>query len=141
MERISYTVDFVSFLLQNVKNLGEINQIILFGSVARGESNRDSDIDLFIDSSKLNKIKIDKIKERFFSSTKFRNYWKPLGVENEINVTTGKIDDWKLKDSFVSSAIFLYKKYSPDSGSGESKVLLSWESPKKNSNRVMLNKV
>lgn len=140
MERISYAVDFVSFLIQNVKDLEKVNQIILFGSVARGESNKDSDIDLFVDSSKLAKLNVDKIKERFFSSVKFRNYWKPLGIENELNIIVGNVDDWKLKDSFVGSSIILYKKYSPDSGSGESKVLLSWESPKKNSHRVMLNK-
>ena len=50
---IAYAMDFSSFLIQ--KTSGEkIKNIILFGSVARGEAGKESDVDLFIDVTKTN---------------------------------------------------------------------------------------
>jgi len=56
---ISYSIDFVSFLIQKTKSREKIKNIILFGSVARGEADRESDIDLFIDIVRED-IKIEK---------------------------------------------------------------------------------
>ena len=53
---ISYASNFVSFLLKyEISN--EINKIILFGSVATGSFDKESDIDLFIDIKEKNKNK------------------------------------------------------------------------------------
>lgn len=143
MELIAYAMDFSSFLVQNVKNLKEINSIILFGSVARGDAKRESDVDIFIDLLKYNQ-KVEKeiqgIKEKFFDSVKYKKYWKIFGIENEINIAVGKLEEWSLKDSMVGSSIILYQKYSPILKGGKNKMILSWASPKNNSNRVMLNK-
>lgn len=143
MELISYALDFVSFLVQNLKEIDEIKAIILFGSVARGEATKKSDVDIFIDVvGKENKIekKVKKINEKFFNSVKFKNYWKLLSIENEINVIVGKLDKWKLKDSMLGSSIILYQKYAPKLENGKNKALLIWETIKQNSKRVMLNK-
>jgi len=51
---IAYAMDFASFLIQKIKNIDNINNIILFGSVAREEADKTSDIDIFIDVVKEN---------------------------------------------------------------------------------------
>lgn len=114
---IAYSEDFVSFLLEKIdKNGDKIKQIILFGSVARGESNKDSDIDLFIDvlDKKLEK-EINDIKERFYESIKVKKYWSLLGVKNEINCSVGKLEEWdNLQRSLIANGIVLYGKYKKD---------------------------
>ena len=143
MELIGYALDFVSFLMQNIKEKNNVNSIILFGSAAREEATKESDVDIFADLKESNK-KIEKeIKEilnRFYESARFKNYWKPIGLENKINIITGKLNEWKLKDSMLGNSIILYQKYSPKLEDGKSKVILSWENPKNNSKIVMLNK-
>jgi len=46
---IIYASSFVTYLLAHLKNLNNITKIILFGSVARGEATKESDVDLFIE--------------------------------------------------------------------------------------------
>lgn len=143
MELISYAMDFVSFLMQNLKTSEKIKSIILFGSVARGDAGKESDVDIFIDvvedEKKIEK-QIEKIKSSFFNSIKFNKYWKLLDITNDINVIVGKIDKWKLKDSMLGNAIVLYQKYVPVLEKGKNMIILSWGVIKQNSKRVMLNK-
>jgi len=143
MKFISYALDFISFLMQNLKETKQIKSIILFGSAARGEAKKDSDIDVFIDVSE-NEKQIDKearkLAEKFFDSIKFKNYWKLLGIENEINVIVGKLEKWKLKDSMLGSSIVLYEHYKPKLEKGKNLAILNWSNIKPNSKRVMLNK-
>ncbi len=143
MELISYAMDFASFLIQNLKDKEKIKSVILFGSVARGEGSKKSDVDIFVDvflKSKTLEKSILEIKESFFDSIKFKDYWEPLGIDNEINVIVGKLDNWKLKDSMLGSSIILYEKYSPKLDDGKNKVILFWDAIKNSSRRVMLNK-
>ncbi|MBI2137532.1 nucleotidyltransferase domain-containing protein, partial [Candidatus Woesearchaeota archaeon] len=42
-------MDVASFLVQKVSEREKIRNIILFGSVARGEADKTSDVDLFVD--------------------------------------------------------------------------------------------
>jgi len=143
MELISYALDFVSFYVQNSKNVESIKSIILFGSVARKEETKDSDIDLFIDiikdGQKIEK-EAKKILEKFYDSIKYKNYWKLLGVKNEFSIIVDKLEDWKLKDSMLGSALTLYSPYSPRLDNGKNKSIVYWENIKNNSHRVMLNK-
>lgn len=143
MELVSYALDFVSFLVQNFKEIGRIKSIILFGSVARGEAEKNSDIDIFVDverdEKKIEK-EIKKIRNDFFNSVKFRKYWELLGIENEINPVVGRIDKWKLKDSMLGNAIILYENYKPKLENGRNIAVLTWGNIKPNSIRVMLNK-
>ena len=143
MELISYAMDFVSFFMQNSKNLERINTIILFGSVARGEANKKSDIDLFFDVKNNEKIvekEVEKIKKGFYNSTKFKNYWRLFGIDNEINIVIGILKDWKLKDSMPGSSLILYEPYSPRLKEGKNKTIIIWENIKNNSKRVMFSK-
>ncbi|MBU3912772.1 MAG: nucleotidyltransferase domain-containing protein [Nanoarchaeota archaeon] len=143
MELVSYAADFASFLIQNTKNMEKIKSIILFGSVARGEAGKESDVDIFVDvlnDEKEIEKEVKQIGKKFFSSVKFKSYWKLLNVKNEINVIVGKLENWKLKDSMLGSSIVLYQKYSPILENGKNEVILTWSNIKPNSKRVMLNK-
>lgn len=142
MGLIAYSMDFASFLVQNIKNLDKIKSIILFGSVARGEETEDSDVDIFIDSleEKVVEKEVKNLKDKFYDSVKFKKYWALLGAKNEINIIVGKLEDWKLKDSMLGSAIILYQGYSSKIGDGKNKAILSWSNIKPDSKRVMLNK-
>jgi predicted nucleotidyltransferase len=143
MELISYASDFVSFIIQNSKNTEKINSIILFGSVARKQATKESDIDLFIDVSdneqEIEK-EVNKILQDFYKSIKYKNYWSLYGINNEFSIIVGKINEWKLKDSMLGNSLVLYGKYSPKLDDGENKTIISWETIKNNSKRVMLNK-
>jgi len=143
MELISYAIDFISFFIQNTKHLENIKTIILFGSAARNQATKESDIDIFIDIYK-NEKNIEKeiktITQEFFNSTKYRNYWKLLNIKNEINIIVGKIDKWKLKDSMLGNSIILYQNYAPKLEQGTNKTLFSWGKIEQDSKRVMLNK-
>lgn len=114
---IAYAQDFVSFLLDKLnKDSMKINQIILFGSLARGEAEKGSDVDLFIDTTdeKIEEM-IKQIKEKFYESVKFKKYWKLLGIRNEINCITGKLKEWEdLRRSIIANGIVLFGKYKSD---------------------------
>ena len=143
MELISYASDFVSFLIQNIKDMSNIKSIILFGSVARNQAEKESDVDIFIDvigNEKDTEKEVKKITDKFFDSVKFQKYWKLFNIKNEINVIVDELDKWKLKDSMLGNALILYQKYSPILENGKNKAILSWSKIKPDSRRVMLNK-
>ena len=139
---ISYAADFASFLIRNT-DIGNIKEIILFGSASRLEADMDSDVDIFINISnkdpKLEK-NVKEIKEQFFGSAKYKNYWKLLGITNNINIIVGLLKDWKLENSIASTGITLYGKYQRKPLNGKDAVLLVWENVKPDSTRVLLNK-
>ncbi len=118
---IAYAQDFTSFLLENLNNKSDkVENIILFGSVSRGEENKKSDIDIFIDiiddsiENDLEK-EINKIKDKFYDSIKIKKYWLLLGIKNEINCIVGKLNDWEdIHRSIISNGIVLYGKYKKD---------------------------
>jgi len=141
---IAYAMDFASFLIQKIKEKEKIKNIILFGSVAREEAEKTSDVDIFVDVVK-NNVKLEKEINRclddFLNSTKYKNYWKMLGVENEIKLTIGELDKWKeLKPSIAANGILLYGKFKPEIKEGIHKTFFIWENIKPNSKRVLFNK-
>ncbi len=141
---ISYAMDFSSFLMQKTKAREKIKNIILFGSVSRNEAGRKSDVDIFVDvvreDPKLEK-EFQKLLNGFMLSTKYKNYWKLLGTENEIKLTVGVLDNWKeLKPSILSNGILLYGKFKTDMKSGKHIVFFIWENVKPNLKRVLFNK-
>lgn len=113
---IAYAQDFASFLLETLNEKSDkITNIILFGSAARGEADKKSDIDLFIDGQIDNKLedKINQIKEQFYESVKIKKYWHFLGIKNKINLSIGKLKKWgDLQRSVIANGIVLYGKYS-----------------------------
>ncbi len=138
---IAYSLDFTSFLLENIESEG-IKNIILFGSVTRNEETKDSDVDIFIDVIDEKKYKnIPKLTDKFFNSSKFLNYWKLKGIKNEFNVIVGRLDNWKeLKNSIISNGIMLYSKFKEIPENQEYKTLFSFERIKPESKRIMLFK-
>src|SRR3989338_4271368 len=128
---LAYAIDFVSFLVQKNNIQDEIKNIILYGSVARGEAGKESDIDLFVDVINDKKDIEKEIKKRyneFKESVKYKQYWKMLDIQNEIKVNVGNIKKWKeLQSSIVANGIVLYGKYKSMLNQGEHKTIFVWE--------------
>lgn len=109
-----YANYFVAYLFNNLKNADNIKRIALYGSVAKGETNKDSDIDLFIEINKGDKkfIKeIGKIEKNFYESREAALF-KSKGVNNKFDIKIGSLKEWKeLYGSIASTGIILYGHY------------------------------
>src|SRR3989338_2103066 len=103
---IAYALHFTSFLLENgVKP----NKVILFGSVATGEADTESDVDVFVEAD--NERNIYSMK-RLFERTHGEK-WRLKGISNPLSVRVGSLDKWpEIKRSIQSYGIMLYGKYS-----------------------------
>ena len=140
----AYAIDFVSYMIQKTKNKNSIKHVILFGSVAREEAVKESDVDIFIDVVK-EKNNLEKefrtCLEDFTNSAKYKNYWKLLDIENEIQLTIGALSHWKeLKTSILANGIVLYGKYMPAIKEGHHMIFFIWENIKTDSIRVLFSK-
>ena len=140
----AYASYFVSYLMMNLKNFENVSKIILFGSVARGESNKKSDVDIFIEVKKKTKTfekEIDKVVEEFYKSREGLMF-KIKGIENKINVIVGKLEDWKdLSKSIGSTGIVFYGGFLEGNGKkGRKYSIFYWDSVEKNRG-AFLNKV
>lgn len=135
---IAYALDFVSFLINKLDvEASKINAVYLFGSASRGEADADSDIDIFVDTDDKNlESKLENIKSEFYESSKFKNYWRLLRIENDFSFTVGALDEWEdLKRSIISSGIVLYSKYK-EKFKGEIYAMFKIESKKKRSDNI-----
>ncbi len=110
-ELISCAMDFSSFLLKS-GIAKDIRNIILFGSVARGDFDSESDIDIFVDTDKGRAIKneVEKLLSAFEKSETCEK-WKLRGLKNSISIKTGELEHWELYRSVITSGILLYGKY------------------------------
>lgn len=107
---IAYSMSFASYLVQSIKS-DKIKNIILFGSVARGDHNKESDIDIFVDSKQNIEKEVYGVLDSFYDSIIYKKYWKLIGIRNEISIKVGNIENWDLKSSIISHGILLYGKY------------------------------
>lgn len=115
-DAIAYIYDFLSMVFEE-KIIKDINEIILFGSVAKGTYDKKSDIDLFFDVKDAQKIKIieenlRKILKSF--EIKAEKTWALKKIYFPINFIVDSLENktWKnLKDEIISSGILLYGKY------------------------------
>jgi len=135
---VSYAMDFASYLFHKVDG---INRIILHGSVARGDYDNKSDIDLFVDIDDMKKEKkVLEVIQDYYKTKKFSE-WKMKGISNQISVISGKIDsaEWKsLKRAIISTGIVLYGKYKAETEKIYSYVLFSFENIKPERKRVSI---
>jgi predicted nucleotidyltransferase len=135
---IAYATDFVSFLMQTLEQeINKIDNIYLFGSISRGEADIKSDIDIFIDTDHKDiEKKLENVKNDFYKSYKFKNYWALLGIKNDFSFSIGRLDEWEdLKRSVISNGIILYSKYK-ERFKGEIYNLFKIESKEKRSENV-----
>lgn len=109
-----YSIYFTAYLFNNLKGKENIERIILFGSVARGESTKDSDIDLFVEVKKKTKKieeEIKKIEGGFYHSRE-ASLFRLKKIDNKFNIKIGKLREWKdLEGSIASTGIVLYGPY------------------------------
>ncbi|MBI2105511.1 nucleotidyltransferase domain-containing protein [Candidatus Woesearchaeota archaeon] len=109
-----YSSYFVSYLLNNLKNIGNIKRIILYGSVARSDEDKESDIDIFIEIKIKNKKfenEIKKLEKEFYQSRE-ASLFKLKNIDNEFSIKIGKLEEWKdLQRSIASTGIVLYGDY------------------------------
>ena len=140
---LPYTIHFVSFMLEYLET-DNIKNIILFGSTARNEATKESDIDIFIDINAKEKeysIEVKKIIEKFYESKFYQNYWNIKGLDNSFNVIIGDINKWKeLKDNIISTGITLYTKFKSIPDNQKHSLLIYFENIKPETKRVLLYK-
>lgn len=104
---IAYANAFVSFVLPKI----EVDEIILFGSVARGEADKKSDIDLFFNTGKKESKSILNMElQKFYKSSIYETF-ALKGITNLIKVEMGKLENWKLKRSIIGEGIVLFGRY------------------------------
>jgi predicted nucleotidyltransferase len=140
---VSYSSYFVYFLLNELETYSNIKGIILFGSVARGDANKDSDVDIFIDVNKKTK-NFEKITKKIISDfykSRQALLFKNKGIDNKINLIIGKLNEWKdLETSIESTGIILYGKYVSSGVRGRKYALIFWDKIGKNRG-AFLNKI
>lgn len=132
-ELYSYVYDFISQLLDNEVIFGSIRQIILFGSVVRGDFRKESDVDLFIDLEDIKERKTinDLVKKELNKfETRSENSWALRGIDLPIKVVVGNLDQekWKeLKEEILSYGKILYGKFKELPGELQHQILVSYE--------------
>ena len=112
-EIYSYVYDFVSRLIERLPE-GSVRSIIVFGSVVRGDFDKESDVDIFIDAKneKLVEEKVRKSLNEFYSHS--RHTWVVRGIDNQINPIVGDLSSVKranLKNEIISNSILIYGQY------------------------------
>ncbi|MBU0977349.1 MAG: nucleotidyltransferase domain-containing protein [Nanoarchaeota archaeon] len=133
-ELISGAMDMASYLVSKTDG---IDKIILHGSIARGDFDEESDIDLFIDTN-LSQKKIQKIAESYYKTEKYKN-WKLKGLDKEFSLIIGRLDsgEWKnLKRAMLNTGIILYGKYKAQAEKVNHYTLFSFENIKPHSKRI-----
>lgn len=139
----AYASAFTTYLLNTLNEPKNIKSIILFGSAARNEATKESDIDIFIETEKKDKKleqKINKLTSEFYKTREFLQF-KIKGIKNKFHVIIGKLDEWKdLKNSIESTGIILYGPYISSNMKGKKHLIVYWESIGKNRG-AFLNKL
>ncbi len=135
-ELIAYAIDFASYLISKIDG---INRIILHGSIARGDFDEESDVDLFVDT-KEKEEKINKITDNYYKTKKFEE-WKLKDISNKFSIIIGELDskEWQeLKRSIINTGIVLYGKYKSEVEKINQYTLFSFENIKPDKKRITI---
>lgn len=113
---IEYIYDFLTIFFEKLKEKEKIKNIILFGSFARGNQRKDSDIDLFVDIEKKDKNYVEEIIKESINEFELKSEktWKLKGLTNPIVPIIDDLDSeqWQeLKNEISHYGIALYTKY------------------------------
>jgi predicted nucleotidyltransferase len=140
----AYASYFASYLLANLKNIEIIGRIILFGSIAKDEAEKESDVDIFIEVRKESKKINDEIENILGDFYKSREalIFKAKGIDNKINLIIGKLENWKdLRSSIESTGILLYGNFvALGRHEGRKYAIIFWDQIGKNRG-AFLNKI
>ncbi|MFH0840635.1 MAG: nucleotidyltransferase domain-containing protein [bacterium] len=113
LQAIAYAQNALSFLFlgENIKD--NIKKIYLFGSAVRGELEKESDIDLFIDVEEKPVKEIEKAVasalSRFYQSNDYEK-WKQMKFTYPFSFQVGELEKWELKTSVFAEGILLYSR-------------------------------
>ena len=139
----AYASYFASYLINNFKKIENISRVILFGSAAKGEASKSSDIDFFIEvkrNSKGFEKEIINLVNDFYKSREALIF-KTKGIDNKINVIAGRLEDWAdLRKSIESTGVVLYGNYIASDVKGKKHVIFFWDKIGKNRG-AFLNKL
>lgn len=112
---LAYASTWVTYLIRTLQgDIRQIDAIILYGSVAKGEASIQSDVDIFVDTK--NKKVAGRVEEGMntFLDSREAALYKMEGIGNEINIKVGELQRWKsLHHSIMNSGIILWGKYKP----------------------------
>ena len=126
-EIYSYVYDFLSRLIERLEE-DSIRNIIVFGSVARGDFDKESDVDIFIDTAKEDvSSMVKKALNEFYSHS--RGTWVLRGIENQIVPIVGDLNSEKwsnLKKEIISNGIVIYGRYQELPNNIKSYVLITY---------------
>lgn len=139
----AYASSFVSYLLRKLEDkIKDIDGVILYGSVAKGNAMKTSDVDIFIDTKKDLKKEVSDIVDEFYES-RVALLFKTKGIENEISVKTGELKNWEdLHRSIASTGIALWGRYQTREKpiGSQHKIIFYWDKIEKNRG-AFLNKL
>ena|SRR3989344_50393 len=137
-ELIAYAIDFVSYLISKIT---DIDNVILYGSITRGDFDEQSDVDLFIDTLKKdNEKKANEVLKQYYKTNKFKE-WELKGIANEISLITSNInaDEWKnLKRAIINTGIVLYGRYKANAEKVNQYLLFSFDNIKPDKKRIVI---
>ncbi len=108
----AYAARFTSFLIERFgEETSKIDNIILYGSVARGTADKESDVDIFVDTTHEIEEKVNEILEEFYDSREY-TLFRSKGVDNEIELKIGELSEWDdLHRSISSTGKVLWGRY------------------------------
>ena len=137
---ISYAMDFASYVISKIEG---IDSILLYGSIARGDFTKDSDIDLFFDTKeKKLEDKVKRCLENYQETKKYKE-WKLKAIDNEISIIVGELksDEWRdLKRAIANTGLVLYGKYKSKAEKINQYVIISFEKIRPEEKRVSLHR-
>ncbi len=116
-EIYAYVYDFVSHLTENQDIFPTIKRIIFFGSAVRGDFDKESDIDIFIEINDISKKRsIDLLIQKEVNKFEVQKgkMWALRGLDFPIKVLVGSLQEerWKdLRDDILGYAKVLYSSF------------------------------
>ncbi len=129
---MQYVYDFLSIFFDKLKEKEKIRAIILFGSFARNDARKDSDIDLFIDVVEKNKLEVEKILKESINEfeLKARKIWNLRGINNSIVpiIDNLYLERWnELRGEISTYSIIIYGKFIDNDKKNKNFVLIEYD--------------
>ncbi|MBI3035813.1 nucleotidyltransferase domain-containing protein [Candidatus Woesearchaeota archaeon] len=133
LNAVAYAQNALSFIFLDSSIDDLIKEIYLYGSAARGELGKDSDVDIFINCDAKKESIVEGVAKaalsRFYKSKDF-DKWKFFKFDYAISFQAGELKTWQLRTSIMAEGVLLYSKKA-EIMPAERKVLFTYELPKK----------